>query len=162
MTVWRLWVCGISVCLMPKFEMSVCRMSVIYVGLGNDCLAVVDVRHLCVFNAHIWNVCLQKVSNKCPFGEWLCGYNIFFCNRIFCPRCTCPGSKYADWLSSDALDMGYCLHNFNVGEVCLPNVHVRCSFKRDISVPNSFVCDIVNHIPEVFIMGGCVCTTLAC
>ena len=42
MTGWRFWVCSISVCLMPKFEMSVCRMSVINVCLGNDCEALIS------------------------------------------------------------------------------------------------------------------------
>ena len=44
MSVWRLLVCGISVCLMTKFEMSVCDLclSVINVCLGNDCLALIS------------------------------------------------------------------------------------------------------------------------
>ena len=58
--------------------MSVCRMSVINVCLGNDCITVVDVRYLRVFNAQIWNVCLQNVCDQCLFGEWLCGFNTLF------------------------------------------------------------------------------------
>ena len=66
-TVWRLWVCGISVCLMPKFKMSVCDLclSVINACLGNDCVALIS-----------------------SF------------DGIFCARCLCAGSLYAEWLSS--------------------------------------------------------------
>ena len=39
-------------------------------------LAVVGVRHLCVINAQIWNVCLQNVCDQRLFGEWLCGFKI--------------------------------------------------------------------------------------
>ena len=49
--------CGISVCLMPKFGMSVCRMSVINVFLGNDCVAALDECLLdnCLRNARVLN-----------------------------------------------------------------------------------------------------------
>ena len=48
---------GISVCLMPKFEMSVCRMYVINVCLGNDCVAALDEYLLdnCLKNARVLN-----------------------------------------------------------------------------------------------------------
>ena len=53
-TVWRLWVCGIYLRLMPKFEMSVCRMS-----------------------------------------------------EIFCDRCLCAESPYAEWLRSVCVSPGF-------------------------------------------------------
>ena len=75
----------ISVCLMPKFEMSVFDLclSVINVCLGNDCVALIAISFLwwnllssmplsgisvcwmaemSLFNAQIWNVCLRSVS----------------------------------------------------------------------------------------------------
>ena len=105
------------------FCMSVCIMSVrrIYildVCVFDDCVAVLGVQHLCVFNAQIWIVCLQNVFDQCLFGEWLCGFNILFvmasfvrdasardlsmwylfrrclcvgrpCARFLCPKCLC-------------------------------------------------------------------------
>ena len=43
----------------------------------DDCVVIVGVRYLCVFNAQILNVCLRSVSvcDQCLFGEWLCGFN---------------------------------------------------------------------------------------
>ena len=65
------------------FCMSVCimyvlRIYILLVCVFDDCVAVVGVRHLCVFNAQIWNVCLQNVCDQYLFREWLCGFNIVF------------------------------------------------------------------------------------
>ena len=46
-----------SVCIMYA-----CMMYILDVCVFDDCVAVVGVRHLCVFNAQIWNVCQQFVS----------------------------------------------------------------------------------------------------
>ena len=62
-----------SVCIMY-----VCRIYILDVCLFDECLAVVGVRHLCVFHAQTWNVCLQNVRHECLFGEWLYGFNIIF------------------------------------------------------------------------------------
>ena len=46
-----------SVCIMY-----VCRIYILDVCEIDDCVVVVGVRYLCVFNAQIWNVCLRSVS----------------------------------------------------------------------------------------------------
>ena len=65
MTVWRLLVCGISVCLMPEFEMSVCDLclSVIKVCLGNDCVALIS-SFDCTF-------CARCLCAGSLYAEWL-------------------------------------------------------------------------------------------
>ena len=62
-----------SVCIMY-----VCRIYILEVCLFDDCVAVMGVQHLCVFNAQIWNVFLKYVCDQCLFGVWLCGFNILF------------------------------------------------------------------------------------
>ena len=58
--------------------MYVCRRYILDVCVFDDCVAVVGVQHLCVFNAQIWNVCLQNFCDQFLFGKWLCGFNILF------------------------------------------------------------------------------------
>ena len=58
--------------------MYVCRIYILDICVFDDCVAVVGVQHLCVFNAQIWNVCLQNVRHQCLFGAWLGGFNILF------------------------------------------------------------------------------------
>ena len=59
-----------SVCIMY-----VCRIYILDVSVFDDCVAVVGVRHLCVFNAQIWNVCLQNVWDLSS-SMALCGISI--------------------------------------------------------------------------------------
>ena len=62
-----------SMCIMP-----VRRIYILDVCVFDDCVAVLGMRHLCLFKAQIWNVCLQNVFDQCLFGEWRCGFNILF------------------------------------------------------------------------------------
>ena len=62
-----------SLCIMP-----VCRIYILDVCVFDDCVAVLGMQHLCVFNAQIWNACLQDVCDQCLFREWQCGFNILF------------------------------------------------------------------------------------
>ena len=53
----------ISVCIM-----SVCRIYILSVHIYPTCafdewVAILGMQHLCVFNAQIWNVCLQNVCD---------------------------------------------------------------------------------------------------
>ena len=63
---------------MSVFIISVCRIDILDVCVFDDCVPVLGMRHLCLFKAQIWNVCLQNVCDQCLFGEWLCGFNILF------------------------------------------------------------------------------------
>ena len=65
MTMCWVWVCSISVCLMPKFEMSVCDLclSVINVCLGNDCVALIS-----CFDGIF---CARWLCAGCLYAEWL-------------------------------------------------------------------------------------------
>ena len=103
---------------MSVFIMSVCMIDILDVCVFDDSVPVLGMRHLCLFKAQIWNVCLQNVCDQCLFGEWLCGFNILFvmasfvldasvrdlsmwylfrrclcvgrpCARFLCPRCLC-------------------------------------------------------------------------
>ena len=60
MTVWRLWLCGISVCLMPKFEMSANRLCVSRFSALDECLLDNCLKNVRVLNAQVQNVCLYK------------------------------------------------------------------------------------------------------
>ena len=51
LTVWRLWVCGISVCLMPKFEMSLSSFCVYRISALDECLLDNCVKNVRVLNA---------------------------------------------------------------------------------------------------------------
>ena len=58
-------------------------MYILDVCVFDDCVAVLGVQHLYVFNAQIWIVCLQNVFDQCLFGEWQCGFNILFVMESF-------------------------------------------------------------------------------
>ena len=58
------------------YIMYVCMIYILDVCVFDDCVAVMGVQHLCVFNAQISNVFLQNVCDQCLFGKWLCGFNI--------------------------------------------------------------------------------------
>ena len=62
-----------SVCIV-----SVCRIDILDVCVFDDCVPVLGMRHLCLFKAQIWNVCLQNVCDQCLFGLGMCGFNILF------------------------------------------------------------------------------------
>ena len=79
------WPCGGCMCapslciLMPKFEMSVCRMSVINVCLGNDCVALISFcdeifspRWLCVGSP-----LAEWLSSVCVSQEFLRWMNVY-------------------------------------------------------------------------------------
>ena len=51
MTVWRLWVGGISVCFMPKFEMSVSSLCVSRISALDECLLDNCLKNVRVLNA---------------------------------------------------------------------------------------------------------------
>ena len=91
-TVWWLWVCNISVCLMPKFEMSVCRVSVINVFLGNDCVALISFLWCDLLS---WmpvcgiSVCWMAEFSFCPTTG--CFTMRCHCLRWLCGRCICYG-----------------------------------------------------------------------
>ena len=46
-------------------------MYILDVCVFDDCVAVVGVQHLCVFNAQIWNVCLQFVCLQDFCTGWM-------------------------------------------------------------------------------------------
>ena len=95
---------------MSVFIMSVCRIDILDVCVFDDSVPVLGMRHLCLFKAQIWNVCLQNVCDQCLFGEWLCGFKYPFCDGIFCPRCLCAGSQYGNgWVQF------VCLQDFCAG-----------------------------------------------
>ena len=120
-TVWRLWVRGISLCLMPKFEMSVCRMSVINVCLGNDCVALIS-----------------------SF------------DGIFCSRCLCAGSLYAEWLSSGCVSrisaLYECLLRISDCYVFLMGACRGCLFCMPVCI--MYVCRI--YILHVCVFDNCL------
>ena len=128
MTVCRFWVCGISVCLRPKFEMSVCRMSVINVCLGNNCVALISflwwhlfsamplrgisvcdicLGDVCVLDAQVRDSCVQNVCvRNALFPSAGCFTIRCHCLRWLCARCLCCG----------------CISGVSVLYVCVYNV----------------------------------------
>ena len=94
-----------SVCIMY-----VCRIYILDVCVFDDCVVVVGARHLCVCNAHIWNVCLQNVCDQFLFGEWLCGFNILFLMGSFV-----LDASVRDLCMLNAWDQFGCLQDFCAG-----------------------------------------------
>ena len=152
MTVWRLLVCSTSVCLMPIFEMSVCRMSVINVCLGHDWVALLSFLWwdllssipLCGFSV-CWmaefSLCVSRISaldecllvNCLKNGKWfeprslsrLCGLIVRV--RVV-PRRTVVGDidRRFDNLSGSH-------HQSHVNCVSsVYRIYVSCQFSRDV------------------------------
>ena len=123
MTVGRLLVCGISVSLMPEFEMSVCDLclSVIKICLGNDCVALIS-------------------SFDC----------------IFCARCLCAGSLYAEWLSSGCVSrisaLYECLFRMSDCYVFVMGACRGCLFCMSVCI--MYVCRI--YILDVCVFDDCL------
>ena len=115
-TVWRLWVCSISVCLMPKFEMSVWQ------NVCDQCLFVNDCQALISFLW--WIFCPGCLCVGSPFAEWLSLVSVLLpvvlqlrcnCLRWLCARCLCYG-----FIS------GVSVLYVRVYNVCLQDIYPRC------------------------------------
>ena len=75
----------LSVCIMY-----VCKMYILDVCVFDDCVAVVGVQHFCVFNAQIWNVCLQFVFLQDFCAGWMfIGYLFEECPNVKCLSSEC-------------------------------------------------------------------------
>ena len=133
LTVWRLWVCSISACLMPKFEMSVCRMSVINVCLWIDCVALISFLWCDLLS---WmplcgiSVCWMAEFSFCPTTG--CFTMRCHCLRWLCARCLCYG-----FIS------GVSVLYVRVYNVCLQDIYPRCLCIR-------------------WLCGGCGCAASLC
>ena len=131
MTVWRLWVCGISVCLMPKFEMCVCDLclSVINVCLGNDCVALIAVSFL-------WWDLLSLIP--------LCGISVCWMAEISLG--VCKISAMDECLLDNCCLLNNCLKNVRV---CGISVCLMPKFEMS-------VCDICLFVINVCLGNDCV------
>ena len=137
-----------SVCIMY-----VCRIYIQDVCVIDDCVAVVGLRYLCVFNTQIWNVCLRSVfvCDQCLFGEWLCSFNILFWWHLLCSIPLCGISVC--WMAEFRL----CLQDFCAVWMFIQIVFVMgacrgCLFCMSVCI--MYVCRI--YILDVCVFDDCL------
>ena len=154
------------------FCMSVCIMYVCRIYIQDvceiaDCVVVVGVRYLCVFNAQIWNVCLRSVSvcDQCLFGEWLCGFNILFWWHLLCSMPLCGISVC--WMAEFRL----CLQDFCAVWMFIQNVWLLCLCYGGLSgLSVLYVCVYNVCLQDIYprclcigwLFGDCGCDTSLC